>query len=102
MAVKIYSDVTKRFYDDEAAALKAEKDVEERQSEAAKERKRMAQDVDEKRAALREARKTYDEARKEYDNALRKFCEKFGTYHMTLGNKDLLDTVDALWDFWNW
>ena len=92
MAVKIYSDVTKKFYDDEAAALKAEKELEEKRTEAAEVRKRMAQDVEEKRKALHKARK-------EYDEALEKFCEKYGAYHITLGKKDLSDVFK---DIWNW
>lgn len=92
MAVRIYSDVTKKFYDDEAAALKAEKELEEKRTEAAEVRKQMAQDVEEKRKAL-------NKARKEYDEALSKFCEKYGTYHLSLGKKDL---SDIFWDVWNW
>jgi hypothetical protein len=42
MAVRIYSDVTKKFYDDEAAALKAEKELETKRTEAAECRKKMA------------------------------------------------------------
>lgn len=42
MAVKIYSDVTKKFYDDEAAALKAEKELEAKRTEATEVRKQMA------------------------------------------------------------
>lgn len=92
MAVKIYSDVTKKFYDDEAAALKAEQELEAKRTEAAEVRKQMAQEVEEKRKALQKARK-------EYDEALSKFCEKYGTYHISLGKKDL-DHI--FWDVWNW
>lgn len=52
----------------------------------------MAQDVKEKR-------KAFQKARKEYDEALSKFCEKYGTYHISLGKKDL---SDVFWDIWNW
>jgi len=92
MAIKIYSDVTKKFYEDEAAALDAEKALIEKRDAAAEERKHMAQDVDEKRKAL-------VKARAEYREALGKFCEKYGTYHMSLGKKDWDDIWDA---FWNW
>ena len=92
MAVRIYSDVTKKFYEDEAAALKAEKELEAKRTEAAEVRKQMAQDVEEKR-------KAFQKARKEYDESLSKFCEKYVTYHISLGKKYLNVIV---WDFYNW
>ena len=84
MAVKIYSDVTKKFYDDEAAALKAEEEVKARAEEKTTRRKQMADTVDVKR-------KAYDKARKEYREALDNFCKNYGSYHYTLADKDLED-----------
>lgn len=92
MAVKIYSDVTKKFYEDEATAVKAEQELEAKRTEAAEVRKQMAQDVEEKRKALKKAQK-------EYDEVLSKFCEKYGVYHVTIGRDDW----ESLWNkFWNW
>ena len=84
MAVKIYSDVTKQFYDNEAAALKAEEEVKKAQDEKVARRKQMADTVDAKR-------KAYDKARKEYREALDNFCKNYGSYHYTLADKDLED-----------
>ena len=84
MAVKIYSDVTKQFYDNEAAALKAEEEVKKAQDEKVARRKKMADTVDVKR-------KAYDKARKEYREALDNFCKDYGSYHYTLADKDLED-----------
>lgn len=84
MAVKIYSDVTKQFYDNEAAALKAEEEVKKAQDEKVARRKKMADTVDAKR-------KAYDKARKEYREALDNFCKNYGSYHYTLADKDLED-----------
>lgn len=84
MAVKIYSDVTKQFYNDEAAALKAEEEVKKAQDEKTARRKKMADTVDVKR-------KAYDKARKEYREALDNFCKDYGSYHYTLADKDLED-----------
>lgn len=92
MAVKIYSDVTKKFYDDEETALKAEEAVTKARDEKAARRKEMAQDVDAKREG-------YVKARNEYRAALNKFCSEYGSYHYTLSEKDL-DKV--FWDIWNW
>ena len=84
MAVKIYSDVTNKFYDNEAAALKAEEEVKKAQDEKTARRKKMAETVDTKR-------KAYDKARKEYREALDNFCKDYGSYHYTLADKDLED-----------
>lgn len=84
MAVKIYSDVTNKFYENETAALKAEEEVKKAKDEKAARRKDMAKLVEEKR-------KVYDQARKEYHEALDNFCKEYGTYHYTLTDKDLED-----------
>lgn len=92
MAVKIYSDVTKKFYDDEETALKAEEAVTKARDEKAAHRKEMAQDVEAKREA-------YVKARIQYHDALNKFCKEYGSYHYTLDNKDL-DKI--FYDLFNW
>ena len=98
MAVKIYSDVTKKFYDDEATALKAEEEVKKAQDERVVRRKQMAETVDEKRKAYERARKAYEKAREEYHNALDKFCKEYGAYHYTMTDKNIEDFFDS----WLW
>lgn len=98
MAVKIYSDVTKKFYDNEAAALKAEEEVKARVEEKTARRKEMAELVDAKRTACDEARKAYEKARQEYHNALDKFCKEYGAYHYTMTDKNIADFFDP----WLW
>ena len=92
MAIKIYSDVTKRFYEDEAAAQEAEKALIEKRDAAAEERRQMAKNVEEKH-------KAFNKAREEYKDALNKFCEKYGAYHTTLNKQDL---SNFFWELWNW
>ena len=92
MAVKIYSDVTKKFYDNEESALAAEKELTKARDEKAARRKQMAQEVEEKREA-------YVQARNEYRAALNKFCKEYGSYHYTLNNKDLEDIFN---DIFGW
>lgn len=92
MAVKIYSDVTKKFYEDEASALAAEKELTKARDEKAARRKQMAQEVEEKREA-------YIQARNEYRATLNKFCKEYGSYHYTLNNKDLEDIFN---DIFGW
>lgn len=92
MAVKIYSDVTKKFYEDEAAALKAEEEVKKAKDERVARRKEMAELVDSKR-------KAYEIAKKEYNDALEKFCKEYGSYHYTIANENLKDFFT---DFFLW
>lgn len=82
MAVKFYSDVTKKFYDDVSAAERAEKELEVKKNEAAEARKKLAKEVDEKM-------KAYHKARDEYYKVLEAFCNKYGSYHMTLDKNSL-------------
>lgn len=96
MAVKIYSDVTKKFYDDEATALKAEEEVKARTEERTARRKQMADTVDVKRTACERARVAYEKAREEYHEALDNFCKEYGSYHYTVTGKDL----DTIFDSW--
>lgn len=92
MAVKIYSDVTKKFYEDEAAALKAEEELKKAKDAEANRRKELAEFVDAKR-------KTYELAKKEYNEALEKFCKDYGSYHFTVTDKDLEDFFST-WFRW--
>lgn len=101
MAVKIYSDVTKKFYDDEAAALKAEEEVKTRTEEKTARRKQMADTVDVKRTACDKARIAYEKAREEYHEALDKFCKEYGAYHYTMTDKDVEGFFDSCWP-WLW
>lgn len=101
MAVKIYSDVTKKFYDDEAAALKAEEEVKARAGEKVARRKQMADTVDVKRAACDKARIAYEKAREEYHEAIDKFCKEYGAYHYTMTDKDVEDFFNSHWP-WFW
>ena len=98
MAVKIYSDVTKKFYNDEAAALKAEEEAKKAQDERVTRRKQMADTVDAKRTKYEQARKAYEKAREEYHNALNNFCKEYGTYHYTMTDKNIEDFFDS----WLW
>ena len=103
MAIKIYSDVTKNFYDSKEAAEQAEKELEVKKAEAAETRKKMAKEVEEKQKALRKTRAEYysalKKAREEYYDALNKFCEKYGTYHVSVGKEDWNDLLETIF---NW
>lgn len=91
MAIKFYSDVTKKYYDDEAAANKAEQEIIKARDDKAARRKEAAKRVD-------DARKAFADARKAYQDELVKFCKDFGAYHTTVSKED----ADSLFDdFWN-
>ena len=78
MAVKFYSDVTKKVYDNEDECKKAEEALTNRTAA----RKEDAEKVE-------VAHKQYVEARKIYENTLSEFCKKYGAYHKTITEKDL-------------
>ena len=101
MAVKIYSDVTKKFYDDEAAALKAEEEVKTRAEEKTARRKQMANTVEVKRTEYEQARKACKQARDEYYEVLDNFCKEYGSYHYTITCKDLNAAFDSLFRIFN-
>ena len=98
MAVKIYSDVTNKFYNDEASAHAAEEKLKKAQDAETARRKEMASLVDAKRKACEDARKVYNDAREEYHSALNDFCKEYGSYHYTMTDKNIAD----FFDFWLW
>jgi len=79
---KYYSDVTKKFYKSEAECEKAELAEQNKSSE----RKNDAKEVD---ALYKEA----VAANRKYHEAVKKFCEKWGSYHTTLTGNDISNTL---------
>ena len=82
--VQYYSDLTKEFYETEKACLKAEqahtaaaRKKEEEERKKSEERKARAQEVE-------DARKALNEARKKYDKLLADFCKDYGSYHYSI------------------
>ena len=112
MAIKIYSDKTKKYYDTVEAAEDAEfkakeqenrdkilaerkaAELEEQKKQAAAERKEMAGKVE-------DARKAMIEAQKKYKEAIDAFVEKYGSYHWSSTKFDdvpvLFDLIDKFW-----
>lgn len=96
MAVKFYSDVTKQFYESADAAQTAEQETEKKLAARDVKRKEMAKRVDSAREAL-------DEATKVYNEALEAFCKEYGTYHYSIGAKDLEKEIARIKrTFWLW
>jgi len=107
MAIKIYSDKTKKFYDSMDAANEAEAQAQEQEELARIEKERKEQELKEqkeKAAAERKAlatevdgaRKELVKAQKAYKEKLEEFCKKYGTYHYTIENAE---DVPTLFDF---
>ena len=90
MAVKFYSDVTKKFYDDEKTAAAEEEKLKKSQDEKLAKKKALAEEVEKKRQA-------FYKARDEYSNTLDEFCKKYGAYHYTINNVN--DAYKNLMDF---
>ena len=114
MAIKVYSDKTKQFYNTVEEANRAEFELKEKENLAKIEEERKARELKEKkekaaveRKAAAEkvdaARKAYANAKKAYSEELEAFCKKYGTYHYSTNGKDdiptLYDIIDKIFNF---
>lgn len=99
MAVKIYSDVTKQFYKDEASALAAEKKVTSERDAKTARRKDMAREVEQKYKLYTEANKNYSAARKAYYDSLENFCKEFGPYHISIDGQKIDDILKRFFEY---
>lgn len=110
MALKVYSDRTKKFYDSTAEAAKAEADfiAQERaaklevERKAAEEKEKKEKEAAERKAMaaeVTEALKAMNEAQKVYREKLQKFIKTYGTYHFS--SSDVND-FPSLFNFFNW
>ena len=107
MAIKVYSDKTKQFYNTVEEANRAEFELKEKENlEKIQKEREVALAKEKKEKALAErkaaaevvdaARKQYVEAQNAYRKALEDFCSKYGTYHYsTNGAED----IPSLFDF---
>ena len=95
--MRYYSDVTKKFYEsaDECAKEEKARQVELEKIEAENQKK--AEKRKEAAKKVEEAYELYRKAQKDYHDELSKFCETYGSFHMTLGKDDLIDWIDGLW-----
>ena len=98
--IQYYSNITKELYETEEACLKAEQahkaaacKKEEEERRKSEERKARAQEVEDARNAL-------DEARKKYDKLLADFCKDYGSYHYSISTPtSLSDYLETLFRF---
>lgn len=100
MALKTYSDITKKFYDSVEDANAAEKEYNDAitAKKAAEEVKALERKNDAK--LVEKKRKVFVEARKDYEEELNKFCKKHGSYHKTYTTDNVNDIFDEIspWD----
>ena len=110
MAMKYYSERTKKLFDTAAECEKAEFEAKEeenrqkikrereiaaekaRKEELAAKRKVLANEVE-------EARKAMVTAPKAYRDKLEEFCKEFGTYHTSLSTSDIPTLFNSLFDW---
>ena len=77
MAIKIYSDLTKKFYDTKEDAVKAEVEV----TKAKADRETRAKEVE-------KALKEYREAEKKANKLLSEFVKDYGSFKTTIKDED--------------
>jgi len=109
MAIKVYSDKTKQFYNTVEEANHAEFELKEKENLAKieKERKERAlkeqkeKVMAERKAAAEKvevARKAYLEAQKTYRKEIESFCKQYGTYHYSANNADEIPSLFNLFN----
>lgn len=100
--MKIYSEITKKFYDDIEACEKAEKDfkTEEekriaKQNQLSEEKKARANEVNEAYKAVREAQKHYDKLKND-------FIKDYGYFHMSYYEPNATSPFSIFEDLFRW
>ena len=102
--IKFYSDITKKVYENAAAAEEAEEKLEKEKIQRGELKKQMTEKIEYARKNLEDINKKYRDiiknAEKEYNEALMNYCKEFGEYRVKLYDDDELN---LLWDFFsNW
>ena len=109
MAIRIWSDKTRQFYNtvDEANRAEFELKTQENLAKIEKERKerelkeKKEKDATERKAAAEKveaARKVMIEAQKAYKDALSAFVDQYHTYHFSTSNPDEIPTLFDIFD----
>ena len=102
--IKFYSDITKKVYENAAAAEEAEEKLEKEKIQRGELKKQMTEKIEYARKNLEDINKEYRDiiknAEKEYNEALMNYCKEFGEYRVKLYDDEELN---LLWDFFsNW
>jgi len=108
--MKYYGEHTKQLYNTEKECMDAEFKAKEKENiekirkerEAAEAKAKKEQEAAERKAAAEKveaARKAMVDAQAAYKKELEAFCEKYGTYHLSLSN---LDEIPHLFDVLNY
>lgn len=95
-----YSEKTKKYYDEEAAAIAAEKEWDEKNAVALKIKEDRQKAADE----IEAARKAYVEAYNHYIDLMNEFIKKYKSYHTTYTQEiskpvSLFDLIDKMFNF---
>jgi CRISPR/Cas system CMR subunit Cmr6 (Cas7 group RAMP superfamily) len=102
--VKFYSDITKKVYENAAAAKEAEEKLEKEKIQREDLKKQMTEKIEYARKNLEDIQKEYRDiiktAEREYNEAIANYCKEFGEYRVKFYDDDELN---LLWDFFsNW
>ena len=85
---KIYSDVTKQFYETMEEAEKAETEFAEAKKKAEEEKEKALAERKMKAEEIAEARKKMVEAQNNYEKLMREFINVYGSYHYSTSNME--------------
>ena len=94
--MKIYSEVTKKFYNTVEECEKAEEEVKIATEKKAAEAKKLATERKAAADIVEDLFKAYVQARENYEHGLRDFCNKYGAYHKTVKGEDMDASLKTL------
>ena len=102
MSLKIYSDITKEFYDNETDANEAEEKLLKAKNEKEACRREMFEKVEAARKNMNDIKTEYadmiDKAQKEYLTLLEEYNKKFGAYYYTISPNSVYEELLKLRD----
>lgn len=99
MAVKFYSDVTRKFYDSEKECADAELELKKKDEEARLKKEAEAAERKEDAKKVEDLLEAASKANKAYKDALTEFCKKWGSYHTTVSEKNIPSLFDWFLNF---
>jgi hypothetical protein len=103
IAMKYYSESTKKFYDSADDCAAAEKELAEKKALATREKEELAAKRKEDADKIKEILERRNNIEKEYRDAVNDFVKKYGSYHYTYTSNNLpsfRSWIDDWFDNW--
>lgn len=99
--MKYFSEKTKKFYETEEACVEAEQKFDQAIQEEKDKKNKLAAERKKRAAELEQVAKNLMDARKHYDELVDAFIKDYGSYHISLYDKDDDDSYSLIDFFFN-